>query len=294
MRVTNHMMIQSMLNDLYRNTDRMSNYQRQLSTGKKISRPSDDPVRVANSLRLRTKLGENEQYRSNSEDANSYLQLTDTALQQINSVYQRVRELALRGATGSLSEGDQKTIADEVVQLRKQIGEVANTTYQGKYIFNGKKTQTPLFKDDKLNSDNDSSAIEYEIATGINIQVNVPGTEFLGDANKNVFNTLNDLVSMLNNGDSIGISAKVIPQIDEQMKLTLSKLSDVGARMNRLEMTINRIDDLKINFTDLLQQNEDADMAEVIMNLKTEESVYRASLSAGSRVIQPSLLDFLQ
>lgn len=294
MRVTNHMMIQNMLNDLYNNTSRMSKYQRQLSTGKKISRPSDDPVRVANSLRLRSKLSENEQYRSNVEDATSYLQLTDTALQNINSVYQRVRELAVRGASGSLSAEDQKAIADEITQLREQIGEEANTTYQGKYIFNGKKTQTPVFKDNDLNSDSDSSAIEYEIATGIDIPVNVTASEFLGDDKNNIFKTMDDLVTALNNGDSLDISAKIIPQLDERMQLVSSKLSEVGARTNRLEMTNNRIDDLKTNFTDLLSQNEDADMAEVIMNLKTEESVYRASLSAGSQVIQPSLLDFLK
>ena len=68
----------------------------------------------------------------------------------------------------------------------------------------------------------------------------------------------------------------------------------IGARMNRLELTANRLDDDYVNFTKLMSKNEDVDMAEAIMNLQNEENVYRASLSAGAKVIQPSLVDFLR
>ena len=67
----------------------------------------------------------------------------------------------------------------------------------------------------------------------------------------------------------------------------------LGARMNRVELSANRIDDDKVNYTRLMSLNEDVDIAEAIMNLQNEENVYRASLATGARVIQPSLVDFL-
>jgi flagellar hook-associated protein 3 FlgL len=74
----------------------------------------------------------------------------------------------------------------------------------------------------------------------------------------------------------------------------LEQRADVGARSNRLDLTKNRLSDQYTNFSELMSNNEDADMAEVIMNLKNEENVYKASLEAGARIIQPSLMDFLR
>ncbi|HOL92687.1 MAG TPA: flagellin, partial [Clostridiales bacterium] len=68
----------------------------------------------------------------------------------------------------------------------------------------------------------------------------------------------------------------------------------VGARINRLELTMNRMLNDITNFTRLMSENEDVDMTETIMNLKNEENVYRASLAGGARIIMPSLVDFLR
>ena len=68
----------------------------------------------------------------------------------------------------------------------------------------------------------------------------------------------------------------------------------VGARVNRLELQENRLESTRIDYTELLSKNQDADMAEVIMDLKMQENVYRASLAAGARIIMPSLVDFLR
>ncbi len=70
--------------------------------------------------------------------------------------------------------------------------------------------------------------------------------------------------------------------------------SDIGGKTNRMELVLNRIGDDTINYTQLLSNAEDADMSEIIMKLKNAENVYQASLSTGARVIQPSLVDFIQ
>jgi flagellar hook-associated protein 3 FlgL len=78
------------------------------------------------------------------------------------------------------------------------------------------------------------------------------------------------------------------------LNTTLAVRSDTGARMNRADLTANRLSSDEMNFTKLMSDNEDADISEVIMNMTNEENVYKSSLGAGARIIQPSLIDFLR
>lgn len=82
--------------------------------------------------------------------------------------------------------------------------------------------------------------------------------------------------------------------MDDELGNLLRVRAGLGARMNRVELTANRLEDDNVNFTKLMSKNEDVDIAESIMRLQNEENVYRASLATGARVIQPSLVDFLK
>ena len=85
-----------------------------------------------------------------------------------------------------------------------------------------------------------------------------------------------------------------VDKFDEHQDSLLEERSNIGARVNRMELVLNRIAENSVNFTRLLSDAEDADMSEVIMHLKNSENVYRASLQTGAKVIQPSLIDFLR
>ena len=87
---------------------------------------------------------------------------------------------------------------------------------------------------------------------------------------------------------------QAIEDFDEDLENLLRIRADVGARTNRIDLTLNRLGGDLINFTKLMSQNEDVDMAKAIMDLQSEENVYRASLSGGARIIQPTLADFLR
>jgi len=102
-----------------------------------------------------------------------------------------------------------------------------------------------------------------------------------------------DFIDALQRNDNDGIDA-FLKGVDEELNNVLTLRSDIGARANRVELVQRRIDDNQISFTKLLSSAEDANMAEVVMYLKNSENVYKASLSTGGRVIQPSLIDFLK
>jgi len=296
-----------MVNYIGNNLSRMEKYQYQLATGKKIQVPSDDPVVAARALKLRTDVSEIKQYKRNAEDALSWLEMTEDALAKIGDIFQRARELANQAANGTNTADDTTKISEEVKQLKIQLVHLANSTYAGRYIFSGYKTNQKLINDDESDPDfgkfmidvKNSENIKYEIGVGDDIIVNVAGGDLFNNGNDASAGTVcdfiqnfDDFISYLQAGDHQAIS-DMISKFDDNINNLLRVRADVGARTNRIELTINRIESDVLNFTKLMSINEDVDEAETIMYLKSEENVYRASLAGGARIIMPSLVDFL-
>jgi len=291
-----------MVGYINKNLNRMSKYQYQLATGKKISVPSDDPVVAARALKLRTDLAEVQQYKRNVEDAISWMEITEDTIDKLGDVIQRARELAVDASNGTKTPEDLQKVKEEILQLREQIIHIANTTYAGRYIFSGFSTNKPLLKEDgTFNIDvMNSEKIMFEIGIKDNLNVNVTGGDLFNNGANAVAGDLpafikvfDNYIAALDSGDISKVSS-IIAELDDVHNNTLRVRADVGARMNRLELTLDRIENDIISFTKLMSLNEDVDEAEVMINLKNEENVYRASLAGGARIIMPTLLDFLR
>lgn len=294
MRVTNGMLITNMMRDYAKNMRNLEKLQGQLSSGKRILKPSDDPVAVSKSLKLRADLAYNQQYVSNADNAISWLEATESALKDLGDVLHRARELAVQASNGTLAPEDRLAIADEIEQLQGHVVQVGNATYAGRYIFAGYRTDQPAFveQNGSLVYQGDSGKIAFEIGVGNRIEVNVLGGEGGAEIDK-IYDVLERFKNDLRSGMDIHLDG-YIGEIDQRMTQILSQRSAVGAKVNRFELIRARLKEEEINFTNLLSQNEDVDIAEVIMRLKEAENVYRASLAAGARIIMPTLIDFLR
>ena len=528
MRVTNNMLVNTLLRNVNSNLSTMQKQQDQLSTGKRVSKPSDDPVAVSKIIKYKTDINELKQYDTNTKDALSWTQTSELAITDISSALQRTRELAVQAANGTNTLEERENIAMEIEQLKEHIIGNGNKTFAGKYIFSSFQTDKKLLNADGTfninitqNELDNKPTTTYEVGvgetmkvstngldlfgavieddyftqnipsekqegisssrsilkgnfdleedyTGDNLNITINGTEYtvlttdlngttkaiekseiikrlkegsnagppviklsgaadvffdsedklviqakipgslvisegstkfistfsdgvdtteatitgannLDDAAilsengtyelivtyngtvekisidmsglSNVSNfdialqneldskfgsgnlvanlsagnpfeistngtpndgstpslevrtiksqtpqlikDLDDFITALKTDDTAGISA-FIGNVDDHLENINSSRSEIGAKTNRLEMILNRIADDNINVTQLLSNSQDVDMAETIMLLKNAENVYKASLSAGARVIQPSLLDFLR
>jgi flagellar hook-associated protein 3 FlgL len=297
-RVTQNMMSAQMLRNLNNNMKRMDVQQNQLSTGRRINKPSDDPVGISFSMRYRSELSANDQYERNIDAANSWLDYTDSMLNQAGDVFQKVRELAVQAANGTNPEAAMNSMKKEVEQLYEQMVEIGNSKFNGKYVFNGQKTDIQPFTAAGAPTDvTDTMNIRFEISPGVKMSVSTTGSEVFGlptdpDAD-NAFGVVQEFITALGAQDYAGISS-LIGKLDSRMEKFLEVRSDVGARSNRLELAGNRVADINLNLKALQSKTEDADMAELITNLKMNENVYQASLSTGAKLIQPSLMDFLR
>ncbi|WP_421101423.1 flagellar hook-associated protein FlgL [Sporosarcina psychrophila] len=292
MRVTQSMLSNNMLRNLSTSYNKMGKLQDQLNTGKKVNRPSDDPVVAMKGMAYRTQVDKVAQYQRNLGEVNNYLDSSDDALDKVGQALHRAKELVTSAANGTMTPLDKEKVQSELNQLREQIRDMANTKVGDKYIFSGTKTATPLYGKDPvgypdIDPDNQSAfekSVDIEVFDGVTMNVNA-----------NVLNLFKEIDGMFDefaNPDTDFSAA--IAKVDANMDKVLTTRADIGARQNRVEMMGNRLDSQEASAKKQMSENEDIDYEKVITDMLTQESIHRAALSVGSRIIQPSLVDFLR
>lgn len=313
MRITNNMLVNNLVYNLNQNLKTMEKLQYQLATGKKFRVPSDDPIGASKSLKFNTDISKLEQYKRNAEDAMSWMNDTEAALAEIGEVLKRAYELTVDAANGTKDDGDLLKIREEIEQLKDHLVQIANTTYSGRHIFSGYKTDKPLMivvegengKKIKYNISIDKSEVfVYNVGISERVEVNTlgglvfgaPDVGYSGEVTKGhtpgLIKVFNNLSQALEEANSEGLQ-EAIEDLQAGMEQVLSVRSQVGAKMNRLELTVKKLD-LQINNTkELLSYNEDVDIAEAIMHMSMAQNVYVSSLMTGAKIIQPSLAQFL-
>lgn len=438
MRITNNMMVNNMLLGLNRNTQRLNDLYMQMSTLKKIQKPSDDPIIAGRALKFRTNVAELKQYEDNVKQARSWMETTENSLVNIRSVLDSMRERCVQAATDTLGTEEREKVIQDLRQLKQQLVLEGNVSYAGRYIFTGFKTDTKLMYDKEDSSrtiqftqifteenienvklgekefarirlpygniDDDiiiningaltiveknstalpnpptdedpyepspgiihvlkdtgeiifnpndispttdikityqktnfnmgdprpehyfdckditdtanpieyspsNDAMEYEVGTNTKITVNTLGNEVL---TPDLMQDIDELIRYVENYDqrmeeieegkrpktdefSLGsLFDKMTGKLDKHMSNLATHHADLGSRMKRLEFVENRISSDKVNFTELMSANEDVDLEEVYTEFSMQQAVYQSSLMATSRIIQPTLVDFIK
>ncbi|WP_057911983.1 flagellar hook-associated protein FlgL [Peribacillus muralis] len=292
MRVTQSMLTNNMLRNLSGSYEKMAKLQEQVSSQKKFTKPSDNPVAAMMGMGYRTNLNQIGQYQSNISEATNWIDSTDDAISESVSVMQRIREITVQGSNGTY-EGDQlKNIAEEIKQLKEHLVNLGDTQIGGKYIFNGQDTNVRPSSVKDANGDivYGKGDINLEVFSGISLKINTDGSKVFGDALANR-GSIDKTIAALENGGDVGAT---LEGLDVTINTFLSLQAQVGARQNRIELMSDRLKQQEVFATEILSKNEDVDIEKAIMDLTTQESVHSAALSIGAKIMQPSLLDFLR
>jgi flagellar hook-associated protein 3 FlgL len=290
-RITSSGLVLNFLRDLQQGLTRLSRLQQQLTSAKRIQKPSDDPTNLPPVLAMHDALRAAEQYGRNAQDTATLLASAQEALMNATQVLQRIRELAVQASNDTLSASDRQAIRAEVSTLLDELVSLGNAQVAGRYLFSGTLTSSPPFtrSGDVVTYGGNSGALLREVDRGTVLSASVPGDVPFGPA----FAATANLLSALDANAPSAVRA-VLGDLDVALDALLRVQADLGARASRVELLRQRWSEFEVRLRELLSLREDADMGQVVMELQLQENVYRAALAAGARLLQPSLVDFLR
>lgn len=300
MRVTTQMAVNNLVGNLNRSFGRMARYQQELSSGSRLNSLSDDPAAVERSLSLRSELRNIEQFQKNIDDGTGWLELSEATLSELETLFVEARGLAVQGASDTYDSQQRGALADQIDQFLEHAVSLSESRYRGRYIFAGTQTGDPPYSSTRdqagkvisLDPAGDATgSIEREVADGIVMQVNVPG-DSVYEGSLNAFDVLIDLRDALADNDVNEVRASLTSLAEMREKIS-SVRGEIGARVNRMELTRNVLDRVTTEMTTILSEDEDVDLTSTIVNLQQEQDVFQAALASGNSVIPQSLMDFI-
>lgn len=294
-RVTHLTVQRSTLANLQVNLTKMSDLQGRLSGGKVITKPSDDPAGTASVLSLRADKRANEQYSRNAADGVGWLSTVDTALQNAAANVRQARDLTVKGAnTGAASQATRDAIATELRGVRDAMLDQANATYLGRSVFagtaNGPAYDATTY--DWANASRPTDEVLRRVGPSTQIRADADGSKAFGSGTTSVFALIDKIASDIQNGTG-DVSAR-IGELDMALNAVLGELAGVGTRYKQLTTAQSTIESAVTDLKGQISDIEDIDLAETLIELQSQEVAYQAALGATSRVLQPSLLDFLR
>jgi flagellar hook-associated protein 3 FlgL len=304
-RITQRLMVGHSLASLQAGLGRLARTQEQLSTGRVINRPSDNPIGTNSAMRLRSETAAQTQYARNADDGLGWLGRIDSTLQSVLPQVNRARELVLQGASsGSNTAASRGALATEVEQIRASVLASANTQYVGRPVFGGTTTgkqaydqATGAYVGQPVTQPVPApgTTVERSVADGVRIRVDVSGPEVFGPAGSDLFKVLDDVVTHLraDPADPAALSGD-LDKLDAALRSIRTAVADVGTRYGRLERAAQTAKDVTLDLQASLSEVENVDIAKATMDLQLQEVAYQASLATTARVLQPSLLDFLR
>lgn len=301
MRITEGMTNRVVLHDLGKTKASLTRLQREISSGKRITRPADDPFGTGRTLQLSGELEGFKQYKANVDDGLGWVTATETALARITDTVQRARELLVQGGNDSNGQVAREGIAAEIEALTEAVKQEADVTYDGRYIFAGTETETRPYELGTADEyAGNGGQIMRAIGAGVALPVNVDIQTLLGNGaaagDNKLLDVLRDIATDLRGGTAE--NAENLRGTDlERLSANLDELTRVravvGATTNRLQTAGTRLEQLEEASLNQLSQVWNVDMAEALVNYSTQQAGYETALRAGSTLIQPSLMDFL-
>ncbi|MGY1914563.1 flagellar hook-associated protein FlgL [Blastococcus sp. SYSU DS0973] len=294
MRITQRAVALTSLQGLNRNLDALGKLQQQLTSGRMLSAPSDSPTGTNRAMQTRSDQEAVAQYARNISDGQSWLNQTDSTLQQITDVTRKVRDLTVQGLnTGGMSDTARQALATEVSSLRESLLGLANTTNAGRPLFGGITTGQQAY-DSTTGAYLGMAAAEVSrrVSSTESVRIDVNGPEAFGPAGADLFAVVGRIATNLT-GDPTALETD-LADLDGLMQGMRSALADVGARSARMDRQGQLNADRGIGLETRLAEVESIDLPNTIMRLQMQQTAYESALAATAKAISPTLLDYLR
>ncbi len=302
MKTTQATVFRSLQNQIYKMENSLLDLRMSAATGKRITKPSDDPSAIRPVLNARSQIQKSDRYLRTMGTASDRLDILDSHLDQVGNLMINAQETLIAAGNGTLSTNDLISFSETIGNIKDELYALANSKVDGKYLFAGFAEDTEPFPDtnDPDNYQGDNGHMELEIAPGEKIQANLTGAElFQGDWDGdgvvdgiNLFQLLDDIQTDLAGGnpDSALNRLSDLKDAAEQVSRQRSQMGNIAARVENAQ---GHMEDIKIDMQEVLSRYEDVDIVEVITSLNQQELAFEAALNVTAKVSDLTILDYL-
>lgn len=296
MRVTDQQIFGQVVNQFQQISQKTLEAQLQASTGKRISKPSDNPIAFGRIVLDKTDLAQTNQWLRNIDSGSTRLASADQTLGQVDNILSRIKELAVGGRSDTNTANDRTLIAKEVRELHRELIQLANTEINGQRIFAGTKTDSDPFvlgSGDTVTYAGNSESQSIAVGKNQTIQVTVPGDQIFTGATTNLFDSIKNLLTALEANNGSGIETG-ISTLDQAITQVAAARGQVGALDNRLTTTQAALQGALHLVQTSLSQDQDIDLADAISNLTRQQTALQAAARSANALFDNSLLNFLK
>ena len=310
MRITDSSMIRNHMYDTQQSLQRRDALNRQLDSGKQINRVSDDPHKAIKIMNLNNEIKYTEKYNQNIDETVGWMNNTDSSLEEVGNILDEIKTNLLKVGNGTYSDEEIKAIHAEVNEKIKELGESLNTSHGGRHMFSGTEVdEVPVSFEEKdgvvtlkLNPAINNKDLKAEISDGITVDYNISAKEIFENDGKNYLDQINNLSKLMNdisNGKDVEKNKKellgtVKDDIDKLFNHSVNTRTTFGVRVNTAEKIKDFNDENILNMKGVLSLEQDVDHINKFIELKSAEMLYNVSIQVGSKLIQPSIMDYLR
>ncbi len=269
----------------------------QMSTGRSVNNLSDNPAAAAALVGNNALTSESDQFLTNISDVQGKLQAADSALSNATQIMTTAISVGTEGANGTMSAADRQALAQQVQGLQQQMLGLANTAYEGVYVFAGTNVSAAPFLQNAgspsgVQYDGNSDVTSVQTGEGQSLQTNVAGSQLFLNPSGNVFGALNDLANALSSGNGIAAANTEVQQAFSQLS---TQRVFYGNALSQLQSSQNFLNQEKVNLSTQQNQLVGANLTAVVANESQAQVDLQAALSATGQVLSlPTLLSFLK
>lgn len=301
-RITAGMVSGATLRDINAAFASLQRSSRELSSGKSILEPSDNPYGAGRAISLQSTIEGLSTYTGNVHDGVAWENTATSALSSIGTVVGRVRELTLQSVSGVNNKSDLENMAGEVEQLTEAVKQDANVQYAGRYVLSGTATETAPYQPGTEDAyHGNEGAISRAIGPGATVQINQSAVTLLGNGPESedgkLLDTLRTIAKHMREGTPEAMEAlrgSDLEHIDANTTTLLQMQAHAGSVVDQLRMAESRIEGVSATATQMLSNTQDANIAKVSIEYSSQKAGYEAALRAGASIVQMSLLEFLK
>lgn len=308
MRATLSATYRTMLSNLEKNSNRLSDLQVMGATGKRMSKPSDDPSAIRPVVNARGQIRSAERFQQTMGTAMDRINIMDAQLSELSNLMIRGKELLVGAGNVAMSDQDLRVVGQQARLLKEELVAIGNTQINGKYIFAGYAEGTVPFDGTPGVYNGDDGAIEFEIGPGEKVAVNLTGNDlFMGDFNfdgatdaggVDLFQVFDNIIAALDpaapgtpDPNAALAEMNALDLGADQVGRFRSQMGNLGARV---ENSMIGMEDASIEMQKVLSRYEDADIVKVLSDMTQQETAFKAALEITSRVSQLTILDYVR